>query len=291
MKVVTVTRDEVTDDSRDLSTPFRGSSRFAPGAETPVHPSRTPLRPYMTPMRDAAATPIHEGMRTPMPDRAWNPYTPMSPARDEWEDGNPGSWGASPQYQPKSPTPRAYEAPTPGYVEAGTPRDGNPAYANAPSPYLPSTPGGQPPMTPSSAYLPGTPGGQPMTPGGGGLDMMSPVVGGDSEGPWFLPDILVNVRRTGEDGGIGVIREVLPDGSCKISLGMGANGEVITAHADEIEIVPPRKNEKVKVIGGTHRGAVGRLIGIDGTDGIVKLEITLDVKILDLDILARYVQP
>lgn len=49
--------------------------------------------------------------------------------------------------------------------------------ANAPSPYLPSTPGGQPPMTPSSAYLPGTPGGQPMTPGSGGLDMMSPVVG------------------------------------------------------------------------------------------------------------------
>ena len=49
--------------------------------------------------------------------------------------------------------------------------------ANAPSPYMPATPGGQPPMTPSSAYLPGTPGGQPMTPGGGGLDMMSPVVG------------------------------------------------------------------------------------------------------------------
>lgn len=33
-------------------------------------------------------------------------------------------------------------------------------------------------MTPSSAsYLPGTPGGQPMTPGTGGLDMMSPVLG------------------------------------------------------------------------------------------------------------------
>lgn len=48
---------------------------------------------------------------------------------------------------------------------------------NAPRPYLPSTPGRQPPMTPSSTYLPGTPGGQPMTPGVGGLDMMSPVVG------------------------------------------------------------------------------------------------------------------
>ena len=33
-------------------------------------------------------------------------------------------------------------------------------------------------MTPSSGlYLPGTPGGQPMTPGSGGLDIMSPVVG------------------------------------------------------------------------------------------------------------------
>ena len=49
--------------------------------------------------------------------------------------------------------------------------------ANAPSPYLPSTPGG-PPMTPSApTYLPGTPGGQPMTPGNVGLDVMSPTIG------------------------------------------------------------------------------------------------------------------
>ncbi|KAM0008830.1 putative transcription elongation factor SPT5 [Helianthus debilis subsp. tardiflorus] len=61
-----------------------------------------------------SATPIHDGMRTPMRDRAWNPYAPMSPPRDSWEDGNPGSWGSSPQYQPGSPRSRAYEAPTPG---------------------------------------------------------------------------------------------------------------------------------------------------------------------------------
>lgn len=35
------------------------------------------------------------------------------------------------------------------------------------------------------------------------------VVGGDHEGPWFMPDILVNVHRTGEES-VGVIREVLP---------------------------------------------------------------------------------
>ncbi|CAI9301631.1 unnamed protein product [Lactuca saligna] len=173
-----------------------------------------------------SATPIHDGMRTPMCDRAWNPYVPMSPARESWEDGNLGSWGSSPQYQPGSPRSRAYEALTPGsrwanspsggsYSEAGTPRDNmdrdtTPAsYGNAPRPYLPSKPSGQPPMTPSSTYLRGTPGGQPMTPGVGGLDMMSPVVGGDNDGPWFLPDILANVRRSGEDVVVGVIREVL----------------------------------------------------------------------------------
>ncbi|KAI5680813.1 hypothetical protein M9H77_02040 [Catharanthus roseus] len=287
-RVVTVNRDQVTDDVT-VSTPYRGHSRFGPGAETPIHPSRTPLHPYMTPMRDSGATPIHDGMRTPMRDRAWNPYTPMSPPRDDWEDGNPGSWGASPQYRPGSPPSRTYEAPTPGYAEAGTPRDGNPAYVNAPSPYLPSTPGGQqPPMTPSSAYLPGTPGGQPMTPGVG-LDMMSPVVGGDNEGPWFLPDILVKVGRNGDDGVNGVIREVLPDGSCRVALleGSGGNGEIITVLPTEIVPVQPKKQERLKILGGAHRGATGKLIGIDVDDGIVKLDITLDVQILDLKILAK----
>ncbi|KAH7567993.1 hypothetical protein JRO89_XS07G0209300 [Xanthoceras sorbifolium] len=297
MKVVT---GNIISDNVDVSTPYRDPPRYGMGSETPMHPSRTPLHPYMTPMRDSGATPIHDGMRTPMRDRAWNPYTPMSPPRDNWEDGNPASWGTSPQYQPGSPPSRAYEAPTPGsgwantpggnYSEAGTPRDSSSAYANAPSPYLPSTPGGQP-MTPNSAsYLPGTPGGQPMTPGTGGLDAMSPVIGSDNEGPWFMPDILVNVRRSGEDS-VGVIREVLPDGSCKVVLGSSGNGETITALPAEIEIVPPRKNDKIKIMGGAQRGATGKLIGVDGTDGIVKVDDTLDVKILDMVILAKLAQP
>ncbi|KAL3638889.1 hypothetical protein CASFOL_016796 [Castilleja foliolosa] len=298
MKVVPVERNCISDNV-NVSTSFRETSRYGMGSETPMHPSRTPLHPY-TPMRDSYATPHHDGMRTPMRDRAWNPSTPMSPPRDNWEDANPGSWGTTPQYQPGSPSSRAYEAPTPGsgwtnnsnnsYNEAGTPRDSGSAYANAPSPYLPSTPGGQPPMTPSSAYLPGTPGGQPMTPGSGGLDMMSPVVGGDNEGPWFLPDILVTVRRSGEDTSNGVIKDILPDGSCKIALGSSGNGETVTALPSEIEVVAPRKADKIKIMGGAHRGSTGKLIGIDGTDGIVKVDDTLDVKILDMVILAKLVQ-
>ncbi|XAR49624.1 hypothetical protein NMG60_11032888 [Bertholletia excelsa] len=299
MKVVTVDRHHISDNVI-VSTPYRDVPRYGAGSETPMHPSRTPLHPYMTPMRDPGATPIHDGMRTPMRDRAWNPYTPMSPPRDNWEDGNPASWGTSPQYQPGSPPSRTYEAPTPGsgwantpsgnYSEAGTPRDSSHAYGNAPSPYLPSTPGGNP-MTPSSvAYLPGTPGGQPMTPGSGGLDMTSPVVGGDSEGLWVLPDILVNLRRSAEDSVIGVVREVLPDGSCRVSLGSSGSGETITALPSEIELVVPRKSDKIKIMGGAQRGATGKLIGVDGSDGIVKVDDTLDVKILDMNILAKLAQ-
>nr|XP_023877084.1 putative transcription elongation factor SPT5 homolog 1 isoform X2 [Quercus suber] len=300
MKVVTVDRNFISDNVV-VSTPYRDAPRYGSGSETPMHPSRTPLHPYMTPMRDPGATPIHDGMRTPMRDRAWNPYTPMSPPRDNWEDGNPGSWGTSPQYQPGSPPSRTYEAPTPGsgwastpggnYSEAGTPRDSSSAYANAPSPYLPSTPGGQP-MTPNSAsYLPGTPGGQPMTPGTGGLDAMSPVIGGDNEGPYFMPDILVNVRRSGEDSVVGIVREVLPDGSCRIVLGSSGNGETITVLPNEMDVVVPRKNDKIKIMAGVLRGATGKLIGVDGSDGIVKVDDTLDVKILDLVLLAKLAQP
>ena len=44
-------------------------------------------------------------------------------------------------------------------------------------------------------------------------------------------------------------------------------------------------------MGGPQRGQTGRLVGIDGSDGIVKVDEYLDVKILDMNILAKLVQP
>lgn len=79
----------------------------------------------------------------------------------------------------------------------------------------------------------------------------------------------------------------LQDGSCRVALGSSGNGETITVFPNEIDAVVPRKSDKIKIMGGAYRGATGKLIGIDGTDGIVKLDDTLDVKILDMVILAK----
>lgn len=82
------------------------------------------------------------------------------------------------------------------------------------------------------------------------------------------------------------------DGTCRVGLGSSGNGETITAPSSDIEVIVPRKSDKIKIMGGgALRGATGKLIGVDGTDGIVKVDDTLDVKILDLDILAKLAQP
>ncbi|CAM6125018.1 unnamed protein product [Calypogeia fissa] len=313
MKVVTVRRDQLSD---PVGSPFysggnsfRESPRYGAGSETPMHPSRTPLHPaFMTPMRDPSATPIHDGMRTPMRDRAWNPHTAMNtPLRDNtWDNADPSTWNnaGTPTYQPGTPGGRQYEAPTPGigwastpgasFGEAGTPIEssGGPTYGNPASPFLPGTPGGLP-MTPGvPTYLPSTPGGQPMTPGSGSLDPTSPAsgIGGhESDSKWGLPEVAVTIRRAGEDSQIGVIQEAMPDGTCRVALGPSGDGDVVTVAHSEMELVVPKKTDRIKIVSGELRRSTGKLIGIDGADGIVKMDDTLDIKILDMSSLAKMV--
>ena len=107
---------------------------------------------------------------------------------------------------------------------------------------------------------------------------MSPVISGDNEGPYFMPDIVVNVRRLGEEEFVaGIVREVLMDGSCRIVL--GDNGETMTALPDEMDVVAPRKNDKVKIMAGVQRGTTRKLIGVEGNDGIVKVDDSRDYRI------------
>jgi len=126
-----------------------------------------------------------------------------------------------------------------------------------------------------------------MTPGNVGLDMMSPAIGGEGEGIWVMPDILVNVIRPGEDSRIGVVREVMMDGSYRVALGSSGDDEVVTVLQGELEPVRPKKSDKIKITSGGQRGLTGKLIGIDGNDGIVKLDDNFEVKILEMTGLAK----
>mgnify|MGYP001798270078 FL=1 len=72
-----------------------------------------------------------------------------------------------------------------------------------------------------------------------------------------------------------------------MALGKTGSDDIVTALPNEIEVIPPRKGDKIKIMGGAQRGATGKLIGIDSSDGIVKVDESLDVKILDMGILAR----
>jgi transcription elongation factor SPT5 len=147
------------------------------------------------------------------------------------------------------------------------------------------------------------------------------LAGGEAEGSWLLPDVLVNVSRGGDEVSNAVVKEVLlvcglhrlrahvnlcfpnvfhllcsanvsenlnlQDGSCRVSLGPLGEGDELIVTANELEVVRPKKNEKLKIMNGSLRGATGKLIGLDGSDGIVKVEGSLDVKIVDMAILGK----
>ncbi|KAI8021966.1 hypothetical protein LOK49_LG03G03255 [Camellia lanceoleosa] len=105
----------------------------------------------------------------------------------------------------------------------------------------------------------------------------------------FMPELMEG--RTFHCSGEHLEIAVIPmDGSCRIALGSSGNGEIVTALPSEIDVVVLRKSDKVKIMGGAQRGSTGKLIGVDGSDGIVKVDDTLDVKILDMDILAKLAQ-
>ena len=77
------------------------------------------------------------------------------------------------------------------------------------------------------------------------------------------------------------------DGSCRVALGSQGNGDELIATANELEVVRPKKNEKLMIINGSMRGVTGKLIGVDGSVGIVRVEGSLDVKIVDMVILGK----
>ncbi|PIO40199.1 hypothetical protein AB205_0072600 [Aquarana catesbeiana] len=187
----------------------------------------------------------------------------------------------SPQgsYQP-SPSPQSYHqvAPSPvGYQNTHSPASYHPtpspmAYQASPSP----SPMGYSPMTPGAP----SPGGyNPHTPGSS-IEQVS--------SDWVTTDIQVKVRDTFQDnqvvGQAGIIRSV-SGGLCSVLL--QDSEKVISLSGDHLEPVTPTKNSRVKVILGEDREAMGILLSIDNDDGIVRMDLDDQLKILNLRFLGK----
>lgn len=262
-------------------TPMYGSQTpMVSGARTPMYDfgSRTPMYDgSRTPGRDGSRTPMYDPSRTPVhTSSAWDPSA--ATPKPDFDD-----YGAEP-----SPSPAYNNPPTPGYLNPDTPSAG---------PYTPQTPGmyssyNQPsPAAPSPAgsysygqgltpsptgynFSPATPGAGPSTPLG--FNPHTPGAGMEHilerKDEWQTTDIYVRIR-SGDDpdliGQTGIIRGITGN---MCSLFLVTEDRVVNILSDHLEPSRPVRGDFVKVIYGDLREASGKLIDIDGTDGIVNLE-------------------
>eukprot|EP00965_Chrysotila_dentata_P172503 5692390-Pleurochrysis_carterae.AAC.1 len=101
----------------------------------------------------------------------------------------------------------------------------------------------------------------------------------------LLPErIEVTLKTADHDGMRGSIVEAGDDGTYEVLL--NDKVERVRVVQDELELVRPAKKEKVVIVRGESRGTLGTLIGIDGQDGIVKMQ-NQDIRILSLQDVGR----
>jgi len=273
-------------------TPIHDGSRTPRyGSQTPIHdPSRTPLHdPSRTPSHDPSRTPSHDPSRTPSHDPsrtpshvghggAWDPTQPNTPARPNedfeysFDAVNPSpSFGAT----PSPATPSGYVAP----YTPGTPAHniyGGDSYSpmqQTPSPMLGT------PMTPGTGLMPQS----PLTPG-------VPYEDTSMQKIEVCKDIEVKLHDDYEDQKFankeGVIRQISGD-TCSVF--MYSERDTIPVNINSFEIVRPLKKDKVKILSGDHKDGTGVLINIDGIDGIIKMDTSDVLIILELKLLAKYI--
>jgi transcription elongation factor SPT5 len=116
---------------------------------------------------------------------------------------------------------------------------------------------------------------------------------GMSDEPWATEGIEVRVSEAYRGGQYSQATAVITSAgrdSCRVALRDrdGNDLDSLPIPSSYLEPVVPAKKDRVKVIRGELKGNVGLLVGIDGSDGIVKMEPNLDIKLLALPLLARY---
>ena len=65
------------------------------------------------------------------------------------------------------------------------------------------------------------------------------------------------------------------------------DGTVETAPEATLRLAKPQKKDRVRVVAGDERGKSAELIGVDGADGVLKMDETKDISIHGIENLAR----
>jgi len=299
-------------------TPMYGSS--TPGGRTPMYGNQTPMYDGNRTPHYGNMTPSHgeDGSRTPGRSGAWDPTVSNTPAQSrEFDEYNFDDTSPSPNYNPGTPSQFAsqespsgpYTPNTPGSVYnpqdyspyQPSPSPSNP-YQPSPSPsnsYAPSPGGANYQPSPSPSYAAPSPGigYSPMTPGSSSSAASSPYHASTpsqesdllASQDWYSPDIEVVIKDTHQDnnlcGQIGVVRGVIP-GHCSVFL--HEEERTVTIPGQDLNPVVPSRGDKVKVIlGDEDKDQSGQLLSIDSQEGVVKLDHSGDVKMLQLKYLCK----
>jgi len=261
------------------------STPFTPGMH-PTTPGLHPTTPgfqggYGTPGLQPT-TPAPFGVSTP---GLLHPTTPgLRPNTPAMHSATPGLHSHNSGLGPSTP---GLNPMTPGLIMNPTTPGLNP---HTPG-YNPTTPGifgsrvGGIGATPS-ATTPGMPTGAtpaPMTPAAHSSYDHIGGSGTSGEASWISKGVVVKVIAPGEyQNAEGVIISVQND-SCTLDI----DGQYATVRIDGLKHVIPQKQDNVKILNGDEAGQTGSLIGVDDSDGIVKMDITAEIKIYPLSHLAK----
>ncbi|BDA45194.1 Transcription elongation factor SPT5 [Coccomyxa sp. Obi] len=264
--------------------------RHSWGAQTPMHPGATPMHSMMTPS--------HPGMATPGRD-AWNPNldlaTPAHPSSNPGPStATPGTYGGgyaaadTPAFTPAF-TPAEAPAPTPaGFNDTGS-SWGTGAASGGWTPALPT--GGPPtvgatPGGPTPGYYP-TPAATPGI-GASAYDPGSGQTTGVTTGPdWRLYEGIAVALA--DSGRVGVVRSISSDGVASVALGsedpekrlqLPDKPEVIQTAGSNLQLLPTKKKDVIRVIAGDFQGKMGQCLNMADADAIVKLDDG-DMKVME----------
>ncbi|NXW99658.1 SPT5H factor, partial [Larus smithsonianus] len=254
-------------------TPMYGSQTpmYGSGSRTPMYGSQTPLHDGDRTPHYGSQTPLHDGSRTPAQSGAWDPNNPNTPSRadEDFEYGFDDEPTPSPQGYGGTPNPQ-----TPGYPDPSSPQVNQP--------YNPQTPG---------------------TPAMYNTDQFSPYAVPSPQGS-YQPSPSPQSYHQVAPSPVGYQNTHSPASyhptPSPMAYQVPLKPPCTTLHPLLAPLYPLNPFDtptpllspppQVKVILGEDREATGILLSIDGEDGIVRMDLEEQLKILNLRFLGKLLE-